>query len=61
MSDSREPEESIARRLRELGVATSPDEIEELRSAYGALLAWLRIAEELGGEAGAVDAPAEST
>ena len=55
---SAEAEESIARRLSELGVATSPDEIEELRSAYDALLAWLRIASELGGEKDAVDAPA---
>jgi len=44
-----EKEESIARRLDELGIATAPDEIRELRSAYDALQAWLRIAEELGG------------
>jgi hypothetical protein len=58
---SDEYEESIARRLAELGVATAPDEIQELRSAYDALQAWLRIAEELGGDEGTVDAPAEST
>lgn len=52
--------ESIARRLRELGVATAPDEVEELRTAYDALLAWMRIAEELGGDEDAVNAPAES-
>jgi hypothetical protein len=43
-------EQSIARRLEELGIATRPDEISELRSAHDALQAWLRIAEELGGD-----------
>lgn len=53
MSGTSEPdanEQSIARRLEELGIATRPDEISELRSAYDALQAWLRIAEELGGD-----------
>jgi len=45
-----ENEQSIARRLDELRVATTPDEISELRSAYDALQAWLQIAEELGGD-----------
>jgi hypothetical protein len=61
VSDSRDQEESIARRLRELGVATSPDELQELRSAYDALLVWLRIASDLGGDTDAMDAPPEST
>jgi hypothetical protein len=60
-SSDDEHQESIARRLGELGVATAPDEIQELRSAYDALQAWLRIAEELGGNDATVDAPAEST
>lgn len=40
-------DESIARRLEELGVATPADEVEELAAAYPALVAWMRIAEEL--------------
>jgi hypothetical protein len=43
-------DELIARRLDELGVAITPDEVDELLSAYDALQAWLRIAEELGGD-----------
>jgi len=52
---------SIARRLGELGVATAPDEVEELATAYDALLAWMRIAEELGADEDAVTGRAEST
>jgi len=50
---------SIARRLGELGVATAPDEVEELATAYDALLAWMRIAEELGTDEDAVTGRAE--
>ena len=40
-------DESIARRLEELGVRTSADEVEELAAAHPALVAWMRTAEEL--------------
>lgn len=40
-------DESIARWLEELGVQTSAVEVEELAAAYPALLAWMRMAEEL--------------
>ncbi len=50
----------IVRRLEELGVATAPDEVEELATTYDALLAWTRIAEELGKDEGAMGAQAES-
>ena len=40
-------EEEIRRRLEELGVRTSPEELRELASAYPALVAWMRMAEEL--------------
>jgi hypothetical protein len=56
-----EHHESIARRLEELGVATAADEVEEIATAYGALLAWLRIAEELGADKDATTGEAEST
>ena len=39
--------ETIRLRLEELGVATSPEELQELASAYPALVAWMRMAEEL--------------
>ena len=55
-----ENQESIARRLEELGVATAPDEVEELATAYEALLAWMRIAEELGSDEDAGSGEAES-
>jgi hypothetical protein len=55
-----EHQESIARRLEELGVPTVSDEVEELASAYEALLAWMRIAGEMGAGEDAVTAPAES-
>ena len=42
-----EPEESIRRRLEELGVRVSPEELRELASPYPALLAWMGMAEEL--------------
>ena len=51
---------SIARRLEELGVATAPDEVEEIATAYDALLAWMRIAEELGSDQDAATAGHES-
>jgi hypothetical protein len=47
-----EKERSIGRRLEELEIPTTQDEISELASAYDALQAWLRIAEELGGDSG---------
>jgi hypothetical protein len=47
MSLVAEPEDAIRRRLEELGVRTSPEELAELASAYPALLAWIRMAEEL--------------
>jgi len=37
----------IGRRLEELGVRTSAEELRELASAYPALVAWMRMAEEL--------------
>lgn len=37
-------------KLEELGVTTAPDQVAELCVAYPALLAWIRIAEELAGE-----------
>ena len=40
-------EEEIGRRLEELGVRISPEELRELASAYPALVAWMRMAEEL--------------
>jgi len=40
-------EEEIRRRLEELGVRTPPEELVELASAYPALVAWMRMAEEL--------------
>ncbi len=55
-----EHQESITRRLEELGVATPPDEVEEIATAYDALLAWMRIAEELGADEDAPSAEAES-
>ena len=42
-----EPEDTIGRRLAELGVRISPEELSELASAYPALVAWMRMAEEL--------------
>jgi hypothetical protein len=53
--------ESISRRLDELGIASTRDEVEELLSAYDALQAWLRIAEELGGDRADTRAADEST
>jgi predicted phage tail protein len=40
-------EEEIGRRLEELSVRTSAEELRELASAYPALVAWMRMAEEL--------------
>lgn len=42
-----QPEETIHRRLEELGVHISAEELQELASAYPALVAWMRMAEEL--------------
>jgi len=43
-----EPEQTIRRRLEELGVRISAEELSELASAYPALVAWMRMAEDLG-------------
>lgn len=40
-------EDDIGRRLQELGVRTSEEELRELASAYPALVAWMRMVEEL--------------
>ena len=40
-------EEAIARRLEELGVRTSDEEVRELASVHDALEVWMRMAEEL--------------
>ena len=48
-------DESIARRLEELGVVTPPGEVEELAAAYPALVAWMRMAEELAHDEEAED------
>lgn len=45
-----ELEEWLGRRLEELGVKTSEDELRELATAYPALQAWMRMVEELAGE-----------
>jgi len=45
-----EPEEAIRGRLEELGVHISAEELSELASAYPALVAWMRMAEELAGD-----------
>ncbi len=51
MKDStRENGGALAGRLEELGVSIAPDQVEELAAAYPALLAWMRIAEELAQE-----------
>jgi hypothetical protein len=42
-----EIEEEIGHRLEELGVHISTEELRELASAYPALVAWMRMAEEL--------------
>ena len=39
--------DEIGRQLEELDVRTSPEELQELASAYPALVAWMRMAEEL--------------
>lgn len=45
-----ELEELLRRRLEELGVNTSEDELRELATAYPALQAWMKMVEELAGE-----------
>jgi hypothetical protein len=39
--------DEIGRRLEELDVRTSAEELQELASAYPALVVWMRMAEEL--------------
>jgi hypothetical protein len=51
---------SIARRLQELGVDTTQDELRELASAYPALEAWMRMAEDLDESDGILPPPPES-
>ena len=50
MDSTQENEATLAGRLEELGVSIATDEAEELLSAYPALLAWMRIAQELADE-----------
>jgi hypothetical protein len=50
MGSRQEDEEALTNRLEELGVSTAPDQVQELADAYPALLAWMRIAQELAGE-----------
>ena len=45
-----ESESTLDSRLEKLGVTTAPDELEELAAAYPALLAWMRIAQQLADE-----------
>lgn len=40
-------EQDLRRRLEGLGVSTTPEELQELASAYPALVAWMRMVEEL--------------
>lgn len=62
MKDStQENSETLAARLEELGVSIAPDQVEELAAAYPALLAWMRIAEELGDEPGQRATPGAKT
>jgi hypothetical protein len=53
--------EVLAGRLEELGVSIAPDQVEELAAAYPALLAWMRIAEELADEPGRRTKPGAET
>ena len=46
--DTGRAQDEIARRLEELGVPSSAAELDELASAYPALVEWMRIAEKLG-------------
>ena len=50
MESTEESEEPITSRLEKLGVNTAPDQLEELYAAYPALLAWIRITQELAAE-----------
>lgn len=40
-------EQVLRQRLEEFGVRTTPDELQELATAYPALVAWMRMVEEL--------------
>jgi len=61
LTHSKETARSIARRLGELGIATTHDEVRELTSAYPALEAWMRMAEELDESAGILPVEPEPT
>jgi hypothetical protein len=50
MDSTQENKAALAGRLEELGVGIAPDQVEELAAAYPALVAWMRIAEELADE-----------
>jgi len=51
LTDPKEDNErTLTKRLDELGVSIDPGQIEELADAYPALLAWMRIAQELADE-----------
>ncbi len=45
-----ELEEWLRRRLEEMGVHTSEDELRELATTYPALQSWMRMVEELARE-----------
>ena len=47
LSDDEDVARRLATRLEELGVTSTDDQVLELASAYPALMAWMRIAEEL--------------
>ena len=59
LTHSKETARSIARLLGELGIATTHDEVRELTSAYPALEAWMRMAEELDESDGILPAEPE--
>lgn len=40
-------EQLLRQRLEELGVRSTPEELQELASVYPALVAWMRMVEEL--------------
>ena len=47
LTDDEDVARRLAARLEELGVTSTDDQVLELASAYPALMAWMRIAEEL--------------
>jgi hypothetical protein len=47
---AKDNERALTKRLDELGVSIDPGQVEELADAYPALVAWMRIAEDLAGK-----------